>query len=111
MFTFCLAEDGVHETYGWWVGRTYQPMYYWGKAAPGSRKCNCGLVVNGCAGKSTTCNCDSNLADQTDSGYLEHKDYLPVLELHFGDTGTVTDNKFGKHQLGKLMCEGDSKWQ
>ncbi|XP_029633411.1 neurexin-4 [Octopus sinensis] len=101
-------EDGVHETYGWWVGRTYQPMYYWGKAAPGSRKCNCGLVVNGCAGKSTTCNCDSNLPDQTDSGYLEHKDYLPVLEMHFGDTGTVTDNKFGKHKLGKLMCKGDN---
>ncbi|GAB1600199.1 neurexin-4-like [Argonauta hians] len=105
---FANPNNGVDETYGWWVGRTYQPMYYWGKAAPGSRKCNCGLLLNGCSGKSASCYCDTGLPDQTDSGFLQHKDYLPVLELRFGDTGTVTDNKFGKHKLGKLVCEGDN---
>lgn len=107
---FAMPPDGSNaETFGWWVGRTFQPMYYWGKAAPGSKKCECGLTASGCEGSSTTCNCDAGLLQQkVDSGFLRHKEYLPVLELHFGDTGTVTDNKIGEHQLGKLKCEGDN---
>ena len=42
-------------------------------------------------------------------GYLVHKEYLPVLELHLGDTGTVTDNKVAQHKLGKLECTGDGE--
>lgn len=95
-------------TYAWWVGRTYQPMYYWGGAAPGSGKCACGLEEKGCVGGSQTCNCDAGLPTQySDKGYLVHKDYLPVMELHFGDTGTVTDTKVGQHKLGPLECFGD----
>jgi len=30
-----------------------------------------------------------------------------VTELHFGDTGNLGDNKWGKHLLGPLRCEGD----
>ncbi|KAK7092596.1 neurexin-4-like isoform X2 [Littorina saxatilis] len=102
------GTDQVAKTYGWWVGRTYQPMYYWGGAAPGSMKCACGLEEKGCVGSSTTCNCDAGLPTQTsDRGYLVHKNYLPVLELHFGDTGVVTDNKLARHKLGKLECFGD----
>lgn len=102
--------SGLAPTYGWWVGRTFQPMYYWGGAAPGSRKCACGLLETNCDAGSLTCNCDAGLAAQTsDKGYLEHKEYLPVLELHFGDTGTVTDKKIGYHLLNELLCEGDSK--
>ena len=60
-------------TYGWWVGRTFQPMYYWGGAAPGSFKCSCGLEEGGCAGTSTTCNCDAGLgkvlSDQGEHSY------------------------------------------
>ncbi|XP_041371694.1 neurexin-4-like [Gigantopelta aegis] len=107
-----LAKPGTDlqqtKTYGWWVGRTYQPMYYWGGAAPGSFKCTCGLDEKGCIGASDTCNCDAGLPQPTsDKGYLVHKDFLPVLELHFGDTGTVTDTKVASHKLGILECTGD----
>nr|KAG5692255.1 hypothetical protein BaRGS_011755 [Batillaria attramentaria] len=102
------STDQNIRTYSWWVGRTYQPMYYWGGAAPGSGKCACGLEEKGCVGGSTTCNCDAGLPEQySDKGYLVHKDYLPVMELHFGDTGTVTDSKLGRHKLGPLECFGD----
>ena len=44
-----------------------------------------------------------------------HKEYLPVMELHLGDTGTVTDTKIARHKLGKLECTGDGEcfaaWQ
>ncbi|KAK3105727.1 hypothetical protein FSP39_004342 [Pinctada imbricata] len=92
--------------FAWWVGRTYQPMYFWGGSAPGSGKCECGLGENGCAGGKTTCNCDSGL-NTTDEGAIKHKDYLPIMELHFGDTGTATDDKIGYHRVGKLTCRGD----
>ena len=44
------------------------------------------------------------------SGYLVHKEYLPVLELHFGDTGTVTDTKMAQHKLDPLQCFGDGEY-
>lgn len=94
--------------WGWWVGRTFQPMYYWGGAAPGSGKCECGLTEVGCAGNKPLCNCDSKL-NETDEGQIQHKDYLPILELHFGDTGTAVDDKIGYHKVDKLECRGDSK--
>lgn len=98
---------GLVSTYGYWVGRTFQDMHYWGGAAPGTFKCECGLTEQGCDGQSTTCNCDSGLVT-SDKGKLMHKDYLPVMELHFGDTGTLTDNKVGQHQLKELKCAGDN---
>eukprot|EP00105_Crassostrea_gigas_P034796 XP_019918944.1 PREDICTED: neurexin-4 isoform X1 [Crassostrea gigas] len=93
--------------WGWWVGRTFQPMYYWGGAAPGSGKCECGLTEVGCAGNKPLCNCDSKL-NETDEGQIQHKDYLPILELHFGDTGTAVDDKIGYHKVDKLECRGDN---
>lgn len=93
--------------WGWWVGRTFQPMYYWGGAAPGSGKCECGLTEVGCAGNMPLCNCDSKL-NETDEGQIQHKDYLPILELHFGDTGTAVDDKIGYHKVDKLECRGDN---
>ena len=57
--------DPTLKTYGWWVGRTFQPMYYWGGAAPGSGKCACGLDEKGCRGGKPTCNCDADLPTQT----------------------------------------------
>jgi contactin associated protein-like 2 len=85
-------------------------MHYWGGAAPGTYKCACGLTEEGCDLQSTTCNCDSG-GQTSDTGLLMHKDYLPVMELHFGDTGSLTDNKVGQHQVKELKCFGDSKYK
>jgi len=100
-------NNRITKTYGYWVGRTYQEMHYWGGAAPGTYKCECGLREEGCIGGKTTCNCDSGQAT-SDGGLLQHKDYLPVMELHFGDTGSLTDNQIGQHQVRELKCSGDN---
>lgn len=102
------VETSDYQHYGWWVGRTNQPMYYWGGAAPGSNKCFCGLQEKGCHKKDEACNCDANIVNGFDGGNIVHKDYLPIMELYFGDTGTVNDNKIGKYKVGELECEGDS---
>ena len=85
-------------------------MYYWGGAAPGSNKCYCGLEEKGCNGGSETCNCDANVRNEFDGGNLVHKDYLPVMEVHFGDTGDLSDGRSGKYKVGELYCEGDCKY-
>lgn len=46
-------------------------------------------------------------ADVFDDGMLTHKEHLPVMELRFGDTGTLNDEKWGEHTLGPLRCYGD----
>ncbi|WAR06589.1 NRX4-like protein [Mya arenaria] len=102
-----VDQFGFQKTYGYWVGRTFQDMHYWGGSAPGTYKCECGLTEEGCNDNSKSCNCDS-LKDTSDSGLLLHKDYLPVLELHFGDTGSLTDTKIGQHELKELKCAGDN---
>ncbi|KAL5009720.1 hypothetical protein ScPMuIL_012025 [Solemya velum] len=101
------TTDSEFPHYGWWVGRTFQPMYYWGGAAPGSGSCKCGLDEKGCPGGASKCGCDSGVTT-TDGGQLVHKDFLPVIELHFGDTGTVNDMKSGQYELGELKCQGDN---
>ncbi|KAJ8307535.1 hypothetical protein KUTeg_015619 [Tegillarca granosa] len=100
--------DNTYPHYAWWVGRTFQPMYYWGGSAPGSSKCECGLTEKGCDGGSPTCNCDSGAFNKGDGGQLVHKEYLPVYEVHFGDTGDVTDGRNGQYRVGKLICTGDN---
>ena len=95
---------------GWWVSRDSSQMLYWGGASPRNNSCTCGMT-NSCADSSQTCNCDKNDAVwREDSGLLTDKDYLPVKELRFGDTGVngpnnVADEK-GYHTLGKLKCYG-----
>lgn len=43
-----------------------------------------------------------------DEGELLEKDYLPVRQLRFGDTGsTGSVTKWGRYTLGPLVCEGD----
>jgi len=85
-------------------------MYYWGGAAPGSNKCFCGLQEKGCHKRGEACNCDADIVNGFDGGNIVHKDYLPIMELYFGDTGTVNDNKIGKYKVGELECEGDCKY-
>ncbi|KAI8777902.1 neurexin-4 [Biomphalaria glabrata] len=108
-----VLNDPSIKSWGWWVGRTFQPMFYWGGAAPGSGKCKCGLEEEGCGGQSSTCYCDKlvNIGVNevsVDQGYLQHKEYLPVLELHFGDTGSTTDDKWAEYEVGELECYGDN---
>ncbi|XP_026674787.1 neurexin-4 isoform X1 [Ceratina calcarata] len=91
----------------WWVSRSNQKMDYWGGALPGSRKCECGILGN-CADPTKWCNCDSDLdGPLEDSGDITEKEYLPVKQLRFGDTGTPVDDKMGHYTLGPLICEGD----
>jgi len=92
----------------WWASRDSSPMWYWGGASPGSRKCACGMT-NSCADPSQACNCDKNDAVwREDSGLLTDKSALPVKELKFGDTGTYSDgtDEKGYHTLGKFKCYG-----
>lgn len=74
--------------YGWWVGRTNQSMDYWGGSEIGTGKCACGLDLT-CINPNLFCNCDSQLLmELKDGGFLTRKEYLPVLRVEFGDTGT-----------------------
>ncbi|KAI8515746.1 hypothetical protein Bbelb_065590 [Branchiostoma belcheri] len=53
-----------------------------------------------CSGR---CYCDINdHIWRVDSGYLTHRNDLPVTQLRFGDTGGW--NEEGYHTLGKLIC-------
>lgn len=44
---------------------------------------------------------------QVDGGDITEKEYLPVKQLRFGDTGSHLDEKEGRYTLGPLLCEGD----
>ena len=89
----------------WWVSRQGYKMDYWGGATPGSKRCAC-AIDNTCVDSAYTCNCDGAQGDkwEEDSGFLVQKEYLPVSELRFGDTGS--ENEEGNHTLGKLLCWG-----
>ena len=89
----------------WWVSRQGYKMVYWGGATPGSKKCACGMN-NTCVDPSRTCNCDGPHGGEwnENSGLLMQKEFLPVSELRFGDTGS--ENEEGYHTLGKLLCWG-----
>lgn len=41
---------------------------------------------------------------RSDGGDIKGKEYLPVKQLRFGDTGTLYDDKRGKYFLGSLKC-------
>ncbi|XP_066268007.1 uncharacterized protein [Branchiostoma lanceolatum] len=85
--------------YAWWVTWDGRQADYWGGASPGSGKCACGQSGT-C---SRRCNCDANdLTWREDSGFLSHKDDLPVIQLRFGDTDASSEE--GYHTLGKLIC-------
>ena len=79
-------------------------MDHWSGARPGSRQCGCGSTSS-CVEADLACNCDSGQEDWThDTGLLEDREYLPVSQLHFGDTGTPLDNKEARFTLGPLRC-------
>ena len=90
-------------------------MLYWGGAgnrllggaSPDDfRKCACGATSpNTCVDTSYSCNCDAYIGSSwhEDSGNLNDKNHLPVIQLRFGDTGS---GEAGYHTLGKLRCYG-----
>ncbi|KAL4707615.1 hypothetical protein ACJJTC_014720 [Scirpophaga incertulas] len=91
------------------VSRGGQRMDHWAGAPPGSRMCRCG-VAGGCVDPTKWCNCDAERAPhefQGDGGDITEKEYLPVKQLRFGDTGSHLDEKEGRYTLGPLLCEGD----
>ncbi|XP_078657208.1 neurexin-4-like [Branchiostoma floridae x Branchiostoma belcheri] len=92
----------THQWYSWWVTWDGRQADYWGGASPESGKCACGETGK-CRGK---CNCDANdLKWREDSGFLTHKNDLPVTQLRFGDTiGYGELKEEGYHTLGKLIC-------
>ena len=111
VFIICIAPDAASfDPYSWWVSRNNRQMDYWGGSLPGSRKCNCGLYGT-CKDPSKWCNCDSDYFEEgkwlIDEGDLTQKDFLPVRQLRFGDTGSTMDEKKGRYYLGPLICEGD----
>ncbi|XP_034192438.1 neurexin-4 isoform X1 [Osmia lignaria lignaria] len=107
LFNSPVPQGDYFRPNSWWVSRNNQKMDYWGGALPGSRKCECGILGN-CADSTKWCNCDADLdGPLEDSGDITEKEYLPVKQLRFGDTGTPVDDKEGRYTLGPLICEGD----
>jgi len=111
LFNSAATRD-MFDPYSWWVGANNQKMDYWGGSLPGSGTCACGLDGS-CKDPTKGCNCDAilpyNTNELSDEGLLTQKEYLPVRELHVGDTGTsISVNKQAKVNLGPLICEGDA---
>ncbi|CAH0407172.1 unnamed protein product [Chilo suppressalis] len=106
------SDEGSFHPFAWWVSRTGQRMDYWAGAPPGSRMCRCG-VLGSCVDPTKWCNCDAEYTApdhtdfQSDGGEITEKEYLPVKQLRFGDTGSHLDEKEGRYTLGPLLCEGD----
>ncbi|XP_071800913.1 uncharacterized protein [Asterias amurensis] len=95
-----------NKNYAWWQNRNNRVMQNWGGAPTGTHGCGCSTEAEGCIEKKR-CNADCNTHQLTvDSGYLNDKDNLPVTELHFGDTGTLTDDEYGFYKLGPIRCSG-----
>ncbi|CAH8438063.1 unnamed protein product [Heterobilharzia americana] len=98
-----------NRAWGWWVSQEGRPQFYWGGGVPGLQKCACG-VEGTCTGDSLTCNCDSDgsaTPPLVDTGLLQFKDHLPVMEVRFGDTGGINDDKRAAYRVGPLRCYGD----
>ncbi|XP_044727167.1 neurexin-4 isoform X2 [Chrysoperla carnea] len=101
------VDERNFNPYAWWVSKHNQKMDYWGGSIPGSRKCECGILGQ-CVDPTKWCNCDAGLDTWLeDSGEITDKEYLPVKQIRFGDTGNALDEKEGRYTLGPLYCEGD----
>ncbi|XP_050681113.1 neurexin-4 [Leptidea sinapis] len=106
------SEEANFQPFAWWVSRGGQRMDYWAGATPGSRMCACG-VLGSCVDPAKWCNCDAEYTShrtdefQVDGGDIVEKEFLPVKQVRFGDTGSHLDEKEGRYTLGPLLCEGD----
>ena len=94
------CKDSVLSHFGWWVSFVGKKMKNWGGVDHTRQGCACKLTGS-CAGN-RHCNCDINDVNwREDSGLLQEKEYLPVSEVRFGDTGP---SEYGYHTVGKLKC-------
>ncbi|XP_033624263.1 neurexin-4-like [Asterias rubens] len=101
-----LLNSPNGDPYGWWVSHNNQKMAYWGGAAPGTGKCECGLFET-CYDQKKWCNCDAdNAPNKVDEGLLRHKEFLPVKQLRFGDVDN--SGASAKYTLGPLKCRGNA---
>ncbi|XP_046963642.1 neurexin-4 isoform X2 [Vanessa cardui] len=106
------STEADFHPFAWWVSRSGQRMDYWAGAQAGSRMCQCG-VLGTCVDPTKWCNCDAEHGPlardefQVDGGDITDKEFLPVKQLRFGDTGSHLDEKEGRYTLGPLLCEGD----
>ena len=126
-FAASLSTNFFPQT--WWVSRDNKKMDYWGGSLPGTRKCKCGLYGN-CYDPKKWCNCDAAAPEVTlvDEGDITQLEYLPVRQVHVGDTGfssgafssfgspvatgsnigpSSPGERFGIFTLGPLICDGD----
>lgn len=109
LFNSGINKDNF-DPYSWWVGSNNQKTDFWGGSIPGSGMCACGLDGS-CKDPTKSCNCDAIMAysntELSDEGFITQKDFLPVRELHIGDTGPA-QTKQARVNLGPLICEGDT---
>lgn len=111
LFNSAVTRE-IFDPYSWWVGANNQKMDYWGGSLPGTGMCACGLDGS-CKDPTKGCNCDAilpySIHEFNDEGFITQKEYLPVREVHIGDTGlTVSPSRHAKVNLGPLTCEGDA---
>ncbi|XP_077463030.1 contactin-associated protein-like 4 isoform X1 [Stigmatopora argus] len=93
----------------WWFGGQApgQIQTHWGGALPGSRQCACGLK-NNCLDQNVQCNCDAYNEQWTnDSGFLTHKETLPVRSLVLG---SIEPDSEAAYKVGPLRCHGDKSF-
>ena len=87
--------------YAWWVSAGGRRMTNWGGVDHTRKGCACSLT-NSCAG-GNVCNCDKNDSVwREDYGLLQEKEFLPISEVRFGDTGDKGEE--GYYTIGKLKC-------
>ena len=105
-FEYFYGVSFIEERYAWLVSRKGKPMYYWGGAAPGSGKCECGKRNTCAGGGGCSCKHDGPGGWRSDSGLLTDKFSLPVAQLRFGDVGSLLEE--GYYTLGQFKCYGNA---
>ncbi|XP_069790937.1 contactin-associated protein-like 5 isoform X13 [Narcine bancroftii] len=100
------TPDGAPFT--WWIGSSNEKQTYWGNSRPELQKCACGLEES-CLDTKYQCNCDADRDEWTnDTGFLSHKDHLPVIQIVVGDINKT--NSEAAFKLGPLWCHGDGNY-
>ena len=96
----CKGSMLAQDRYAWWLSVGGQRMLNWGGVDHTRTGCACSLT-NSCA--KGVCNCDKNdNVWREDSGFLDEKQFLPISEVGFGDTGHPGEE--GYYTVGKLKC-------
>ncbi|XP_043990409.1 contactin-associated protein-like 4 isoform X2 [Gambusia affinis] len=96
--------------FSWWLGGpgTGLVQTYWGGAHPGSQQCACGLQGD-CVDPQLYCNCDADRMEWSeDSGFISHKESLPVRSLVLGDVQRPGSE--AAYRVGSLQCHGDKNF-